>query len=635
MRVSTRARIGSARSEDGGVLVFVGLLFPVLALFLALSVDIGNWWVHKRHLQMQVDAAALAGGARFSQCFPDAGVGNDAIQAEATRFGGGPGSSYNGQVGNANQGTIGPLVYQSTTYPAGSNPPDDTDERLPCEALEFDVKASEADLPLLFQLPGLSSIEAINAHARVELKKVRIFEGMLPLAVPEVRPRYVTATFVDESGAAVGAPVALSGPTASGGLANWTGTGSVPVQAGRKLGVRIGIGQNPATCAAANGDGGAGFACFDGQNYSTGLAAIHGFSSSGAGTPAAPTRASFEVWPVTACSGSPFFSDAALSSGATSCGTGVQAVVRTASGVVDPAQVTRFAAQVRGPGFNQTAVFTYSGGVWSTPYAFPIPLGNGAYDISLEWRYQGGSNLSFGDVQQIYSADGNSGPIKFVSLTGGAAPATTAYSLAEGTQTVTVNVSLEGSLELSGPGETVLLRLTSGSRTSAVACDGPGFALFRTSITNGCQTPYQINELGFCPDPAAPDPADCVPTQTGDGVGPTLQGLDERFASCPAYNYPDYPEDDPRVVILMVTDFSALLGSGTTEVPVLNFAAFYIGGWSRSSCANNAPEPPGLRSSDRAIWGHFVFYARPNPQNASDDTCDPTVVTPCVPVLTR
>ena len=633
--MSAGARTGLARNEDGGVLVFFGLLFPVLALFLALSVDVGNWWVHKRHLQMQVDAAALAGGARFSQCFPDAGVGNTAIEAEATRFGGGPGSTYNAQVGNANQGTIGPLVYQSTTYPAGSNPPDDTDERSPCEALEFDVKASEADLPLLFQLPGLSSIDSINAHARVELKKVRIFEGMLPLAVPEVRPSRVTATFVDESGIAVAAPVELSGPTASGGLANWTGSGTVPVVAGRKLGVRIGIGQNSGVCAAANGAGGPGYACFDAQNSSTGLVAVSGFSGAGAGTPLVPTRSSFEVWPVTACSGSPFFSDESLPGGATSCGTGVQAVVRTAIGTVDPAQVTRFAAQIRGPGFNQTAVFTYSGGVWSTPYAFALPLGNGKYDISLEWRYQGGRTESFGNVQQVYSADGNSGPIKFVSLTGGSAPATTAYSLAGGLQAVTVNVTLQGSLDLSDPGETVLLRLTSGSRTSAVACDGPGFALFRSSIVNGCQTPYQINEVGYCPDPASPDPADCVPTQTGDGVGPTLQGLDARYASCPPYNYPSYPEDDPRVVILMITDFSALSGSGSTDVPVLNFAAFYIGGWSRSSCATNAPEPPGLRATDRAIWGHFVFYARPNPQNASDETCDPTVVTPCVPVMTR
>jgi hypothetical protein len=641
MRVNAARRAESLLEEDGGVVVFVGLIMPVILLFLAFSVDIGNWWVHKRHLQLQVDAAALAGGARFGQCFPDASVGNAAIEAEATRFGGGTGSTYNEQVGNANKGTIGALVYQSKTYPAGSNPADDTDERSPCEALEFDVKASEADLPLLFQIPGLSSVDAINAHARVELKKVRIFEGMLPLAVPEIRPRRVTATFVDESGLAVGAPFELSGPTVSSGLANWTGSGSVPVQAGKKLGVRIGMGQNSGTCAAANGDGGLGYACFDAQNYSTGLVAVSGFSGSGAGSRNDPTAASFEVWPVTACSGSPYFSDASLSGGATTCGTGVQAKVRIATGLpIDPTQV-EFKAKINGPGVNNETAdlrYTPATGVWSTDgYPFALPLGEGKYDISLEWKYDGSSGPSrkFPDLQQVYSAGDDSGPIKLVSLTGGGAPATTAYSLAEGTQTLTVNVTLQGSLELSAPGETVLLRLTSGSRTSAVACDGPGVSLFRTSIISGCTTPYQINEIGYCPDPANPDPSDCVATQTGDFGTPTTQALDERYASCPPYSYPNYPEDDPRVVILMVTDLSALTGSGTTDIPVTNFAAFYIGGWTGSGCANNAPEPSGLKPTDRAIWGHFVFYARPNPQNASDETCDPTLITPCVPVMTR
>ena len=123
--------IADLAREDGGIIVFVGLLIPVVMLFLALSVDIGNWWVHKRHLQLQVDAAALAGGALFGQCFTDPVAANAAIQAEATRFGGGGGSSYNGQVGGTNQGTI-TLLYQSKTYAAGSVPPDDTETQTPC-----------------------------------------------------------------------------------------------------------------------------------------------------------------------------------------------------------------------------------------------------------------------------------------------------------------------------------------------------------------------------------------------------------------------------------------------------------------------------------------------------------------------
>jgi hypothetical protein len=32
-------------------------LILVLVLLISFSVDIGNWWVHKRHLQLQADAA--------------------------------------------------------------------------------------------------------------------------------------------------------------------------------------------------------------------------------------------------------------------------------------------------------------------------------------------------------------------------------------------------------------------------------------------------------------------------------------------------------------------------------------------------------------------------------------------------
>ena len=95
---------GFVRREDGGIIVFFALLLPVILLFLSLAVDIGNWWVHRRHLQLQADAAALAGGALFGGCFTDSAAGNTAIQNEATRFGGGAGSTYNGQVGGANQG---------------------------------------------------------------------------------------------------------------------------------------------------------------------------------------------------------------------------------------------------------------------------------------------------------------------------------------------------------------------------------------------------------------------------------------------------------------------------------------------------------------------------------------------------
>jgi uncharacterized membrane protein len=71
-----------AAREEGGIVVFVALLVPVVLLFLSLTVDIGNWWVHKRHLQLQVDAAAFAGGAFLGDCFSDSVAANTAIKNE-------------------------------------------------------------------------------------------------------------------------------------------------------------------------------------------------------------------------------------------------------------------------------------------------------------------------------------------------------------------------------------------------------------------------------------------------------------------------------------------------------------------------------------------------------------------------
>jgi hypothetical protein len=83
----------------------------------------------------------------------------------------------------------------------------------------------------------------------------------------------------------------------------------------------------------------------------------------------------------------------------------------------------------------------------------------------------------------------------------------------------------------------------------------------------------------------------------------------------------------------MITDFSALDGSGQTTVPVTNFAAFYITGWTGSRCANNEPAPGDVRKG--AIWGHFIKYVAPDPFSGGTETCDPLAVTPCIPVLVK
>src|SRR5262245_55054454 len=74
-----------ARDERGSVLGMFAVAIPTFILFLAMALDIGNWYTHKRKLQNRVDdaafAAALEYGYRFPDCTDDTPLGN-ALEAQ-------------------------------------------------------------------------------------------------------------------------------------------------------------------------------------------------------------------------------------------------------------------------------------------------------------------------------------------------------------------------------------------------------------------------------------------------------------------------------------------------------------------------------------------------------------------------
>src|SRR2546427_9669799 len=51
--------------EDGAILVIFAAALTAIILLVAFVVDVANWYEHKRHLQTQADAAALAGATSF------------------------------------------------------------------------------------------------------------------------------------------------------------------------------------------------------------------------------------------------------------------------------------------------------------------------------------------------------------------------------------------------------------------------------------------------------------------------------------------------------------------------------------------------------------------------------------------
>jgi uncharacterized membrane protein len=106
-------------SERGAVLVMAAIWHPVLLLFGTFVIDVGNWFVHKRHLQMQADAAALAGAQEFH--YP--GCSNSAVFARVADYGG---DLYNAQVGGTSSSVF--RLVNSKTYhgQATSTAPDIT-----------------------------------------------------------------------------------------------------------------------------------------------------------------------------------------------------------------------------------------------------------------------------------------------------------------------------------------------------------------------------------------------------------------------------------------------------------------------------------------------------------------------------
>src|SRR5690242_1633257 len=75
--MNRRRRLIRWRNEQGQVLVLGTVV-----------VDVGNWFIHRRHLQTQVDAAALAAAGSFNGCFLTQATANTNIANTALLYAG-------------------------------------------------------------------------------------------------------------------------------------------------------------------------------------------------------------------------------------------------------------------------------------------------------------------------------------------------------------------------------------------------------------------------------------------------------------------------------------------------------------------------------------------------------------------
>jgi hypothetical protein len=670
----------AAADEHGGVLAIVAVSMPVLLVFAILVIDVGNWFVHSRHLQTQADAGALAGGDLFRGCYvADQTAANAAINSEARKYAGDAAvvGRHNPQVGvRSGEGVV--ILLNSKTYDRGGPSADDTLVGQPCATKMIDVKISDEDLPWFLRAARVS---AINARARVEARKISQIVGSLPIAVPDVEPKVASVRFYEEGTGTTLGTAALTGPTIVNGLAQFAmasgATVPITVTAGHDIGVQVNLGgQTSTTC------GDAYVACWGSAPPS--LSLIRAYSTSGSGAQPANAPIPRAVWPIAgACSGAPsVYAGANMFYGGTrfaTCSVGIGATVDFGTGAVDPTRPksaggVKAVASASVAGCSPASVpLTWAAGVWSTSaFAFGCPAQAGPLAVSLHLEEQDGTNdisrtgactttggnqckWNFANIQRVFSAQRSlSGPIKLIGISEpGVSTTGSPLALAPGAHNLRVIVGTQylkaaDPADMSGD-ETIGLRVAdpSGSQNQAFDCD-PGVT-FRLEIENGCKTPYGPNpNTPGCPETTPPTPLDCMPIQPGDAVGQLEGGMDSRFGvggGCTINHWPNPPVGDPREIPVIITDFNAFQGQGATvnqQVPVRRFGYFYITGWSRSNCSTNEPYPWSSNRQDERgdIWGHFVFHVDSiNNGGAGQDPCtlnaDPTIFDPCVAVMTR
>jgi hypothetical protein len=641
------------REERGSVMFFFIGFLPVAIAIAALVIDVANGYEHRRHLQLQADAGVLAAAQAFNGCFLDPTAASADIEAQALAY---SGETHNAQIGSAEaQSRVVPRINASS-WTADSYSDGD-----PCETGFVDLKLIEGDSPAFFPFVDSSDY---NAHARVQVFTLRDSSRMLPIAVPDPDPQSARATFVDETTGAVLATTTLNHNGSTDGLSIWdnsTAAVSVPITA-EHVGVRIALsGGTSTTC------GDPFVTCYD-EGSGHGLVHIRGWTSTGVGAAKTPLARAVSLFPA-ASGGCP---DAYFTGATVPCAIGAQATVDF--GVANPVITLGATVNATVDGTPFPMAYDAVSQTWTTTGSVTLQPGSGPHDVGLRWeiarnadgtRCNGGTCRGDLDaLQRTFSATSDrSGPIALAQVTESSptpAPDAHVFERCIGvatpacTKSLVVKIGLLGGLELSRTGDApVRLRVIGGSENQSLDCD-PNKPNLKTELATGCSPSYTPhldtsdpcpNSPSALPQPNPPAVWDCVAVQTGNATNQVAQGLNERIlgaanaTSCTSPNhwpnYRDYP-GDPRIVLVIVTPFGAFTGSGSTTVPVVRFAAFYITGWTGQGggvnpCLGNGDETPNNAAE---IVGRFINYVEtPNEGGAGEESCDFTALDPCVAVL--
>lgn len=657
------------REQRGAVLVFFALFAPVAILFLSFVVDVGDWFYHARHLQLQADAGALAAAESFQPC------SNTSIYKAAGQYAGvssvttptgetvaSTSPFYNGQIGETPQGDIHELINSPTYYEQSAPVDSSVDATDPCTAEMVDVKLTETNLPWYFNLLGLGAPSA-NAHARVEILQQTSGTGFEPLVVAETAPVAAKAYFVneDKSNEVLAGATLTQTSTNAQGQAVWSNSEPASVAIDKTntttahIGVEIALSGN----ASHTKCGETYVQCFD---ETTGpLLHVAGYSDEGTGTFKAPLARQVTLAPGTC-------SDGYFSSATESCTFTISAKIDYGSSSAHGVTITPV---VKGTKEKEALTYNSETGLWTG--SAKLAQESGSNEISLLVKCEPkakesacsseskNTEATIADVQRIYASswEHNSGTIAgaWIGEVGGASQDANAFEVCEAaddsscTHKLTVTIDVGGSLQAAAGYSDSLRQLRfegeQGVRAGCPPPASPSGSQYREKLEKGCPGTYAINTS----DPECTvntTPYQCVTVGLpGKQVGPTRQGIDGHIESLPGTHFycpnnwqnnnnggvPIIPSDDSRIVQLFVVPYGTIDAEGKStlgreEVPIQNFAAFYVTGFSGDKCKSD----PGVGNAE--IVGHFIKYVNPL-ADSGEGKCVASSLGECVAVLTR
>ena len=138
-------------NDRGSAMITAIIVLPLLVLMMSFVIDVGSWFVHKRHLQTQADAAVLAAAGQVTIPCADAPVIGRANQygGLAAYAGAGP---FNTQIGGTPASKIHGLLNSATFYGQGSPTDPDVATGGPCATGMIDLKLTESESKVFWPL---------------------------------------------------------------------------------------------------------------------------------------------------------------------------------------------------------------------------------------------------------------------------------------------------------------------------------------------------------------------------------------------------------------------------------------------------------------------------------------------------